>query len=364
MKRYLFDTLNKYKRFSENLDVKTILCNKSWCVFNDSGEKEVYIFQEDGSLIISLSGIITAASWKYILANKSLVIESKEQSYMLHPSFIDNVIFALQLDGTEQYSFMIDETQRDLFQLKSLSDIKHYFENKEQKIIEEEQKSKRLEIETKQQKAEIERENIERKRQELAERKERERYSAQMDLLHTEIVKTFKPTKTIKFFWVGGIFVIMTLMFTTLIFFPALWHINQSSIPVEWSVKFTLAGTEIIGSSAFIAFLMLSLCYNDDRILKKGSKLRKGFIGNWEEEDNGLKFCFLRDGSGRNICSDPICYIVHKNKLTILRILYTDKYPNGFSSSVIYQIKYKSNDKLIIKGEMDKERTFLRKEGN
>lgn len=44
MKTYLFDTFNRYKRFSEKLDAKTILCNKSWWVFNDSGEKEVYIF--------------------------------------------------------------------------------------------------------------------------------------------------------------------------------------------------------------------------------------------------------------------------------------------------------------------------------
>jgi len=364
MKRYLFDTLNKYKRFSENLDVKTILCNKSWCVFNDSGEKEVYIFQEDGSLIISLSGIITAASWKYILANKSLVIESKEQSYMLHPSFIDNVIFALQLDGTEQYSFMIDETQRDLFQLKSLSDIKHYFENKEQKIIEEEQKSKRLEIETKQQKAEIERENIERKRQMLVERKERERYSSRMATLEIEFKKTFKTSKTIKIFWIG-VFVIMTLMLVTLIFFPALWNIdNQSHIPLGWLEKFATAGFAIC-DSAFVTYILYLCCYNDDRILKKGSKLRKGFIGSWEE-NHGLQFRFLSDGSGLNKYFDPICYIVHKNKLIILSFIYcNDETPNGFSSTTIYQIKYKSNDKMILQEEKNgNEHTFLRKEGN
>ena len=41
------------------------------------------------------------ATWQYISANNSLVISFKEQSYMLHPSFKDDVIFALQLDGTE-----------------------------------------------------------------------------------------------------------------------------------------------------------------------------------------------------------------------------------------------------------------------
>ena len=70
MKTYLFDTFNRYKRFSEELDAKTILCNKSWWVFNDSEEKELYIFNTDGSLIISVSGKVTNATWKYIPANK------------------------------------------------------------------------------------------------------------------------------------------------------------------------------------------------------------------------------------------------------------------------------------------------------
>ena len=97
MKTYLFDTFNRYKRFSEELDAKTILCNKSWWVFNDSGEKEVYIFNTDGSLIISVSGKVTNATWKYIPANKSVIISGNNQSYMVHPAFYDNMIFALQV---------------------------------------------------------------------------------------------------------------------------------------------------------------------------------------------------------------------------------------------------------------------------
>ena len=39
MKTYILDSINRLKRYGENLDVKTILCNKSWQIFNDSGEK-------------------------------------------------------------------------------------------------------------------------------------------------------------------------------------------------------------------------------------------------------------------------------------------------------------------------------------
>lgn len=136
MKTFLLDSFNRYKRFSEELDVKTILCNKSWLIFNDCREKEVYIFQEDGTLIISLNGKVTSATWKYVTANKSLLISSHKESFMLCPAFVDNIILALQVDGTEQYSFMINEKECDCFHPKSLTDLKLYFKEKERKAIE------------------------------------------------------------------------------------------------------------------------------------------------------------------------------------------------------------------------------------
>lgn len=139
MKTYLLDILNRYKKFSESLDVEAILCSKSWSVFNDSGCKEIYLFQYDGSLIISISGEVTNATWKYIPVNQSILISTKNASYMLHPAFVDDIIFALQLDGTNQYSFMIDELQRDTFAPKSLSDIEKYFIRRKQLEAEKEE---------------------------------------------------------------------------------------------------------------------------------------------------------------------------------------------------------------------------------
>lgn len=123
MKTYLLDSLNRYKRFSENLDVKTILCNKAWNIFNDIGKKEVYIFQENGDLIISINGEISDAKWTYIHANRSIRITSCDKSYLLNPFFFDDIIFSLQLDGTEKYIFMIDESKKEQLAIKSLVDI-------------------------------------------------------------------------------------------------------------------------------------------------------------------------------------------------------------------------------------------------
>lgn len=142
MKTFLLDILNRYNRFSENLDVKTILCNKSWLIFNDSGDKKLYIFQENGSLIASINGNVTNATWQYISANKSLLISFKERSYLLHPSFIDNAIFALQQDGTERFLFMISEEQCTSFYPKSLKELNSYFEEIEYERLEDEKRQK------------------------------------------------------------------------------------------------------------------------------------------------------------------------------------------------------------------------------
>lgn len=151
MKTYIFDTFNRYKRFSEELDAKTILCNKSWWVFNDSGEKELYIFNTDGSLIISVSGKVTNATWKYIPANKSIIISGNNQSYMVHPAFYDNMIFALQMDGTNEYAFLIDENNLPSTNLKSLSDLVIYFAEKERQTVLAEERKQQAAIEAQRQ---------------------------------------------------------------------------------------------------------------------------------------------------------------------------------------------------------------------
>lgn len=140
MRTFLFDTFNKYKRFSESLDVETTLCNKTWFVFNNSKEREIYIFQAKGKLLISLNGKVTYATWEYIPANKSLIVSGNNQSYMVHAAYVDNILFALNIDGTNEYAFLIDENNKQHFQPQSYNDIIRYFRQKEeQRIINERQ---------------------------------------------------------------------------------------------------------------------------------------------------------------------------------------------------------------------------------
>lgn len=134
MKTFLLDIADRFRRFDEQLDVKALLCNKSWQVFNDSGVKEIYIFQEDGSLIISLNGKVSRATWQYIPVNRSLIINLDNESYMLRPFFQDENLFTLQLDGTHKYSFLLNEAQRDNFPVKTLTELQYYLEHKEERL--------------------------------------------------------------------------------------------------------------------------------------------------------------------------------------------------------------------------------------
>lgn len=163
MKTYILDSINRFKRFSENLDVATTLSNKTWVVFNDSGERELYIFQPDGSVIITKNGIGIVGQWQWISANQSLIIQRDGSVIMLHPEYIDNIILALNLDGTRETAFLIEESNRESFAPKTLSQLEGYFRNKEQKLLEEAEERRKREAEELRKKREHERAEEERR---------------------------------------------------------------------------------------------------------------------------------------------------------------------------------------------------------
>ena len=163
MKTYLFETLKRYKRFSESLDAKAVLSNKAWIVFNDEGEKQVYIFQEDGTVLITTNGIGSVKTWKYIPANKSILIKGDGNRFvMLRTAFVDENILAFQLDGTDRYAFMIDEKNKALFAPKTLEELNTYLVDKLDK-----EKQKRIEQQNKENEfAEKAKQNVDRKKAE------------------------------------------------------------------------------------------------------------------------------------------------------------------------------------------------------
>lgn len=127
MKTFLFDIPRRLRIKSNELDVKAFLNNKAWVVFNDEDVKQVLIFMDDGKLIISTSGVVSYNTWKYIPANRSIIFSSDKEGRMYHPLFYDNKILVLQLDGTDEKLFMVEESVSNSLPMRSLSDIEKYF---------------------------------------------------------------------------------------------------------------------------------------------------------------------------------------------------------------------------------------------
>ena len=194
MKTYLLETLNRYKRFSESLDAKAVLSNKAWIVFNDEGEKQVYIFQENGTVLITTNGIGSVKTWKYILVNKSILIKGDGNSFvMLRTAFVDENILAFQLDGTDRYAFMIDENNKALFAPKTLEELNIY-------LVDKLDKEKQILIEQ------------QNKENEFAEKAKQEADREKAEKIKREIEMKYLDPKMIK----GMLFVVLAAVFYAL----------------------------------------------------------------------------------------------------------------------------------------------------
>lgn len=132
MKDYLYSIPKLIKNVSQSLDAQSILCDKSWVLFNDAGVKQLFIFQKDGTLLIVTNGVVTESSWKYLPVNNSIIIKTGEESMMFHPAFLDDTVFALQQDGVQSCLFMIDEKNKLSFLPQTLSDLNDYFLGKQE----------------------------------------------------------------------------------------------------------------------------------------------------------------------------------------------------------------------------------------
>ena len=141
MKTYLLDTIDRFKRFSQSLDVKTILCSKAWYVLNEDGDTENLVFQEDGTVLVSVNGSLKKYKWLYIPQNQSLsIMHTDTDGTMLKPAYIDGKVLAFQKIGTKECMFLIDDALGEKDKLLTLDSVKKHLIESEQRAIEEDKK--------------------------------------------------------------------------------------------------------------------------------------------------------------------------------------------------------------------------------
>ena len=137
MRTYILDIIPKIRRFSRKLDDLTLLTNQHWVVIDDvDNVKQVYIFRQNNELLISKNGKVDKAKWEY-LGDNALLIDLKEESYLLKHGFFDENILALKIDGKEEYALLVNETKygHELNSSKSVIEFltKKYINNTIQK---------------------------------------------------------------------------------------------------------------------------------------------------------------------------------------------------------------------------------------
>ncbi len=182
MKTYLFDTIERFKRFSQSLDVKTILCSKAWYVLNEDGDTENLIFQEDGTVLVSINGSLKKYTWLYIPQNQSLsIMHTDTDGTMLKPAYLDDKVLAFQKIGTKECMFLIDDALGDKDKMLTLDSVKKHLIETEQRAIEEQKKLMLLKLVAERNK-QLELEEAERKK--LAEKRIKQE---KIEKLHQEI---------------------------------------------------------------------------------------------------------------------------------------------------------------------------------
>lgn len=129
MKTFVADIIPKIQRFSQKLDDLTKLTNQHWVSLDDINQsKKVYIFRPNNQLLISENGIVEKGSWEY-LGNQSLLLDTKNESYLLKHGFFDENVIALKLDSTDRFAFFINETKYHR-ELNTIQDIIKFLEDK------------------------------------------------------------------------------------------------------------------------------------------------------------------------------------------------------------------------------------------
>ena len=127
MRTFIADIIPKIQRFSQRLDDLTKLTNQHWVSLGDINQsKKVYIFRPNDQLLISDNGIVEKGSWEY-LGNQSLLLNTKNENYLLKHGFFDENVIALKLDSTNAYAFFVNETKYEK-ELNNIDDILFFLE--------------------------------------------------------------------------------------------------------------------------------------------------------------------------------------------------------------------------------------------
>lgn len=105
-------------------------------------KRRKYIFLKDGKLLLSVNGLSTYSTWQ-MATESSIIMDEGVATFLYKVVHIDDNVVVLNLDGTENFCFLINDSSESLAKA-SLEDIQWYlYRNCNIDILSPEQKSKR-----------------------------------------------------------------------------------------------------------------------------------------------------------------------------------------------------------------------------
>lgn len=141
MKTYFINSIKQVSINSHSLDITSTLKTQEWIVFNeDTSFIEKFLFVDDDNLLVSVNGKSSYSKWKYIKVNSSLIIDDDKNKYLLKIMVCNKDIIVLNVDSTNEYSFLIN-SKSFVLQNASYPDIQWYLiRNCDVDILNEEQR--------------------------------------------------------------------------------------------------------------------------------------------------------------------------------------------------------------------------------
>lgn len=126
MKTYLINSIKQVSVNSQSWDTISTLKAQEWIVYNeDISQVEKFLFIDDKKLLVSVNGKSSYSKWEYIKVNSSLIIDDEINKYLLKIVVCNKDIIVLNVDSTNDYSFLIN-SKSSVLRNPTYADIQWY----------------------------------------------------------------------------------------------------------------------------------------------------------------------------------------------------------------------------------------------
>lgn len=125
MKTFIVNSWREIVSQKKKLDVTSKLLGREWCMLTDDPTiTGKYIFLKDGKLLISVNGLSTYSTW-HMATESSIIMDERVATFLYKVVHIDDNIIILNLDGTDNFCFLINGASKSLYNA-SFEDIQWY----------------------------------------------------------------------------------------------------------------------------------------------------------------------------------------------------------------------------------------------